>query len=149
MASLIPWRGRREVDRFRSEFGRLFDDFFNRSSFGRFFEGGDWLPAMDVSETGKEIIIHAEVPGMDSKDIEISLNRRLLTVKGEKKQEHEDKEKSYHRIERSYGSFTRSFELSADVDADKVKANYKDGVLKLSLPKTKEQSVKKIEVKTS
>ena len=149
MASLIPWRGRKEVDRFRGEIGRLFDDFFNRSSFGRFFEGGDWLPVMDVSETGKEIVVHAEIPGMDSKDIDISLNGRVLTIKGERKQEHEDKEKSYHRIERSYGSFSRSFELPADVDADKVKASYKDGVLVLNIPKTKEQSVKKIEVKSS
>ena len=104
---------------------------------------------MDVSETGKEIVVHAEIPGMDSKDIDISLNGRVLTIKGERKQEHEDKEKSYHRIERSYGSFSRSFELPADVDADKVKASYKDGVLVLNIPKTKEQSVKKIEVKSS
>jgi len=87
---------------------------------------------------------------MNAKDIDISLNGRVITIKGERKQEQEEKEKNYHRIERRYGSFSRSFELpSDDVDADKVKANYKDGVLELKLPKTKEQFVKKIEVKKS
>jgi HSP20 family protein len=149
MANLIPWRGRREVDRFRNEMDRLFDDFFAKSTFGRFFEEGDWTPAIDLSETRKEIVVHAEIPDMDSKDIDISLNGRLLTIKGERKHEQEEKDKSYHRIERKFGSFSRSFELPVDVDAEKVKAKYKNGVLKLNLPKKKQQSVKKIEVKTS
>jgi HSP20 family protein len=149
MANLIPWRGRREVDRFRGEIDRMFDDFFTRSPFDRSYRGGDWMPAIDVSETGKEIIVHAEVPGMNAKGIDISINGRVLTIKGERKQEHEEKDKNYHRIERKYGSFSRSFELPADVDANNVNATYKNGVLELNLPKTKEQSVKKIEVKTS
>ncbi len=149
MASLIPWRGRTELDRFRGEIDRLFNDFFTRSPFGRFIEGADWVPAIDLSETGTEIVIHAEIPGMDAKDIDISLNGRLLTIKGERKQEQKDKDKDYHRVERRYGSFSRSFELPADVDANKVKAEYKDGILRLNLPKTEEQSVKKIEVKTA
>ena len=149
MSTLIPWLGRSEVDRFRGEIDRMFDEFFTRSPFGRSLEEGDWRPAIDVSETGKEIVVHAEIPGMDPKDIDISLNGRILTIKGERKQEEEEKEKSYHRIERKYGFFSRSFELPVDVDANKVKAGYKDGVLKVSLPKTKEHSVKKIEVKTS
>lgn len=149
MTSLIPWRQRREVDRFRGEIDRLFDEFFAWRPFRRSMEEGDWSPAIDVSETGKEIIVSAEVPGMDAKDIDISLNGRVLTIKGERKQEHEEKEKDYHRIERRYGSFSRSFELPGDVDPNKVKATYKHGVLKLNLPKTEEQSVKKIEVKSS
>ena len=149
MAGLIPWRGRREVDRFRGDIERLFDDFFTRSPFGGSFEKGDWMPSVDLSENEKEITIHAEIPGMEVKDIDISLNGRVLTIKGERKQEQEEKEKNYHCIERRYGSFSRSFELPADVDSNKVKAEYKDGVLKLNLPKTKEQSVKKIEIKTS
>lgn len=149
MSNLIPWSGRSEVERFRSEIDRMFDDFFTRSPFGRFFQGGDWMPAVDVSETDKGIVVNAEVPGMEAKDIDISLNGRVLTIKGERRQEEEEKDKSYHRIERRYGSFSRSFELPADVDSGKVKATYKDGVLKLSLPKTKEQAVKKIEVKTA
>ena len=148
MTGLIPWRGRNEVERFRREIDRLFDDFFTGSPF-RSFERGDWMPAVDMSENKEEIVVHAEIPGMDAKDIDISLNGRVLTMKGERKQEQEEKEKNYHRIERRYGSFTRSFELPADVDGNKVKAAYKDGVLTLNLPKTKEQSVKKIKIKTS
>jgi len=148
MSNLIPWDGRSEIDRFRSEIDRMFKNVLTRSPFGRAFEEGDWWPAIDVSETGKMIVVNAEIPGIDAKNIDISLNGRVLTIKGERKQEQEEKEGSYHRMERRYGSFSRSFELPADVDADKIKAKYKDGVLKLNLPKTKEQSVKKIEVKT-
>jgi len=90
MSSLIPWR-EREIERFRGEIDRMFDDFLTRSSFGRPIKGGDWMPAIDLSETGKEIMVHAEVPGTDAKDIDISLNGRVLTIKGERKQEHEEK----------------------------------------------------------
>jgi HSP20 family protein len=149
MANLIPWRGHKEVDRFRGEIDRLFDEFFRRSPFDRSFEKGEWMPSVDISENEKEIVVNAEVPGMDSKDIDISLSGRVLTMKGERNQEKEDKGKNFHRVERRYGSFSRSFELPADVDENKVKATYKDGVLILNLPKSKEQSIKKIEVKTS
>ena len=148
MANLIPWRDR-DIDRFRGEINRLFNDFFAWQPFPRAFEEGDWTPAVDISETNKEIVVNAEVPGIDPKDIDISLTGRLLTIKGERKQEQEEKDKNYHRIECRYGSFSRSLELPADVDAGKVKATYRDGVLKLNLPKAKEQSVKKIEIKTS
>ena len=149
MAALIPWRERSEIDRFRTEIDRLFDDFFIRRSFGRDFEEGDWMPAVDISESEKEIIIHAEIPGVDAKDLDITLSGRNFTIKGERKQEQEEKRESYHRIERRYGSFHRSFELPADVEGDKVEAAYEDGVLTVNLPKSKEQSVKKTEVKVA
>ena len=149
MAALIPWRERSEIDRFRTEIDRLFDDFFIRRSFGRDFEEGDWMPAVDISESEKEIIIHAEIPGVDAKALDITLSGRNFTIKGERKQEQEEKRESYHRIERRYGSFHRSFELPADVDGDKVEAAYEDGVLTVNLPKSKEQSVKKTEVKVA
>ncbi|MBW2065194.1 MAG: Hsp20/alpha crystallin family protein [Deltaproteobacteria bacterium] len=149
MTDLIPWHERREIDRLRNQIDRLFHDFFDMRPFRLAFEGGDWVPAADVSETDKEILVHAEAPGMNPKDIDVSLNGRVLTIKGEKKQEQEEKEKNLHRLERRYGSFYRSFELPADVDPDKVKASYKDGVLALALPKAKEQEVKKIEIKTA
>jgi HSP20 family protein len=149
MADLSLRRDRRDVDRFRGEIDRLFDDFFARSRFGRYFGSGDWKPAIDVSETSREILIHAEVPGMDVDDIDISLNGRILTISGERKQEQEEKEKSYHCIECRYGSFSRSLELPSDIDANQVKAIYKKGILSLNLPKTRERSEKKIDVKTS
>ena len=142
MAGLIPWRSRGEVDRFRSEIDRMFDDFFTWSPFSRSYGVEEWMPAVDMSETAKEIIVNAEVPGIDANNIDI-------TIKGERKQDQEEKGENYHRIERRYGSFSRSLELPADVNGDKVTATYKDGVLKVNLPKAKEQSVKKIEVKAS
>jgi HSP20 family protein len=127
------------------------------SLFERFFEGwpfrareaGEWMPAMDMSEKDKEIIVKAEIPGMDPKDIDISLQNGLLTVRGERKQEKEEKEESFHRVERSHGVFSRTIRLPAEVDEDKVKATYKDGVLTLEMSKTKEAAAKKIEVKAT
>ncbi|KPK30741.1 MAG: molecular chaperone [Nitrospira bacterium SG8_3] len=149
MLDLIPSRERRQLDRFRSEMDGLFDRFFDWRPFDLSIRKSEWMPAVDVSETPKQIVVKAEIPGMEAKDIDILLNGRVLTLKGEKKTEQEEKEENYHKVERSYGAFSRSFELPADVDANKVKTSYKDGVLKLSLPKTKEQSVKKIEIKTT
>jgi len=138
MAALIPWRERIEIERFRTEIDSLFDDFFLRRSFGRYSEEeGEWLPAVDISENEKEIIIHAEIPGVDAKDLDITLRGRSLTMKGEREQERGEKIENYHRIERRYGSFFRSFELPADLDGDRVEAVYKDGVLTVNLPKTK------------
>jgi len=138
MAVLIPWRERSEIDRFRTEIDRLFDDFSVRRPFGRYSEEeGDWVPAVDISENEKEIIIHAEIPGVNAKDLDITLSGRSLTMKGEREQEQGEKIENYHRIERRYGSFFRSFELPADVDGDGVEAGYKDGVLTVNLPETK------------
>jgi len=148
MLSLVPWH-RRELDRFRGEMDRLFNRFFNLGPSEAGLEEGEWMPLVDVSETGKEVLVNAEVPGMDPKDIDISLSGNLLTLKGERKHEEEKKGKSFHRIERSYGAFTRTIQLPAEVDSNKVDASYKDGVLTIRMPKTKEESVRKIEVKTA
>lgn len=128
---------------------RLFDRVFDWRRFDLTVRSGQWTPAIDVSETDKEILVKAEIPGMEAKDIDISLDGRVLTLKGEKKTEQEEKEENYHRVERRYGTFSRSFELPADVDTNKVNATYKDGVLKLNLTKTKAQTVKKIEIKAA
>ena len=94
-------------------------------------------------------MVKAELPGMEARDIDISLNGRILSIRGERKQESEEKGENFHRVERSYGAFSRSLELPTDVDPDKVKASYKRGVLKLNIPKTRKASVKKIEVKAA
>jgi HSP20 family protein len=126
----------------------LFDRFFEGWPF-KAAEAGGWMPAVDVSEKPKEVIVKAELPGMDPKEIDISMQGNVLTLRGERKQEKEEKEESYHRVERSYGAFSRSVRLPAEVQPDKVKATYKDGVLTIEMPKTKEEAVKKIEVKTA
>ena len=145
ISSLVPRRG--ELSTFRREMDRLFDRFFEGWPFKPSPQEGPWAPSVDVSETEKEVIVKAELPGMDPKDIDVSVRGDILTLHGERKQEKEEKGENFHRVERSYGSFSRSIQLPAEVDSGKVNATYKDGVLKISLPKTKEAAVKKIEVK--
>ena len=143
---LIQWRPFREVSRLRSEMDRLWDEYFGpgRRAF-RMEEA--WLPAVDVSETGDKITVKAEIPGMEAKDIEISMVGDTLTIKGEKKAEKEEKDENYHMVERSYGSFSRAMKLPAVVDAEKVEATYKNGVLTVVLPKKEEVKPKAIEIK--
>jgi len=104
--------------------------------------------SFDVSQTEKELIVKAEVPGMDKKDININLSDGLLTISGEKKQEKEEENEKYHFVERSYGKFSRTMRLPAEVETDKADATYKDGVLKVTLPKSEATKPKKIEVKS-
>jgi HSP20 family protein len=144
---LIQWKPFREVSRLRNEMDRLWDDYFGSGRRALRPMEEDWLPAVDVSETGDKITIKAEVPGMEAKDIEIAMVGDTLTIKGEKKLEREEKEENYHTVERSYGSFTRAMKLPATVDADKVEASYKNGVLTVVLPKKEEVKPKAIEIK--
>jgi len=144
MASLLSIIPKREYVPSYEVFDRLFDDFYPLSIFK---EKDEWLPAFDIKENEKEYVVTAELPGMEAKDIDVTLSDGILTVKGEKKKEHEDKGENYHRIERSYGSFHRSFRIPGKIKTDSVDANYKDGILKLTLQKTEESGSKKIEVK--
>ena len=126
----------------------MFDRFFNDLALPEFFgEERVVVPAFDISETEKEYVISGEIPGMDAKDLDITLLDGCLTVKGEKKQEKEEKNENYHRVERHYGSFQRSFRIPDKVKTDKLDATYKDGILKLTLPKAEVSEAKKIEVK--
>jgi len=132
MRAMMPWTGmsslRRDLERF---FDRLGD--FKTEEFPAL---GDWVPSLDVSETKEALVVKAEVPGLDSEDIQISLQEQLLTITGEKKQEKEEKDEQHHRVERSYGVFTRSVRLPVGVDASKVTAAFKNGLLTVTLPKT-------------
>ena len=142
---LAPWRTFRELDRIRREMDRLWDSFFERRP-ARVEEVSEWFPSLDVSETDTDYIVKVEVPGIDPKDIHLSLMDHVLTIKGEKKQEKEEKEEDYHLIERSYGSFTRSIRLPSQVQSDQINATYKNGVLKITLPKTEEAKKKEIKI---
>ncbi|UCG13243.1 MAG: Hsp20/alpha crystallin family protein [Deltaproteobacteria bacterium] len=147
MFELIPWRNyRASLVRPRKD---LFDWVFNEVEVPRIWETErEWVPAFDVSETESEIIVRAELPGMDVADIDITLTDGLLTLKGEKKQEKEDERENYHRLERRYGSFSRTLALPKVVKAEAIDASYKDGVLTVTLPKGDEHKPKKIEVKS-
>ena len=141
---LAPFR---EFDKMRKEMDRLWDSFFEGGLRRRAEGGGEWLPSLDVSETKNELVVKAEVPGMDPKDIDISLSDGMLTIKGEKKQEKEEKEADYHLVERSYGAFTRSVQLPKEVQSEKINASYKNGILKITLPKSEEAKKKEIKIK--
>jgi HSP20 family protein len=143
---LTPWRPF-EFDRIRKEMDRLWDSFLEGRPMRRAEEGREWLPSLDVSETKNDLVIKAELPGMDPKDIDISLGNGFLTIKGEKKQEKEEKDENYHLIERSYGSFTRSVRLPREVQSDKITASFKNGVLRVTLPKSEEAKKKEIKIK--
>ncbi len=126
----------------------LFDRFFNDLPLPSLLSEEKVLsPAFDISETEKEYVITGEIPGIDVKDLDVTLLDSILTVKGEKKQEKEEKDEDYHQVERHYGSFERSFRIPEKVKADELEATYKDGILKIFLPKSEASEVKKIEVK--
>lgn len=135
---------------FRTEMNALFDNFFRgfalEPSWAR---SSAFNPKVDVKESEKEVLVSAELPGLEDKDIDVSLTRDAVTIKGEKRQEKEDKGKDYYKMERSYGSFIRTIPLPAEIDIDKVKAEFKKGVLNISLPKTAKavKATKKIAVK--
>ena len=106
-----------------------------------------WEPTMDITETKSDLIVKAELPGIDPKEIDISLTGDTLTIKGEKQQEKEEKEENYYRIERSYGIFSRTIKLPVSVQNDRIKASYQHGVLKITLPKSEEAKQKQIKIK--
>ena len=156
MFDLIPWRrGEVEGARERSaldlwrEMDNLFGRFFGETGLTERTEGKFFAPAFDISETDNELVIKAELPGIDPKAVDISLTGDRLTTKGEKKEETEEKGEDFHRVERSFGSFSRSFQLPCEVKEEEIKAEYKNGVLDLRLPKAEDVKRKtvKIEVK--
>lgn len=151
MKGLIPWRKKdSQIADFRKDYDDIFDRFFSESAFEipKLFSEESWYPTVDISEGEKDIIIKAEIPGVEQKDIEVSLDGRLLTIKGEKKLEKEESNEHYHRVESQFGSYKRTIELAADVDEAKVDARYKNGVLKINLKKAKAAATKKIEITT-
>jgi HSP20 family protein len=107
-----------------------------------------WSPAVDIYESENEIIVQAELPGVDRKDITLHLEKNVLTLKGERRFEKETKQENYHRIERSYGGFSRAFSIPAMVDEEKIRADYKDGILKIALPKKEQVKPKQIQIET-
>jgi len=132
---------------------RLFDDFFESAPLARWGEGIDlsgFAPRVNVTESDKEVKVSAELPGMDEKNVEISLTPEALTIQGEKTVEHKGDDKGYKYMERSYGSFQRTIPLPAEVDADKAQAVYEKGVLTVTLPKkeTAKPRGKRVEIKT-
>ena len=143
---LVPWRPFGEVSSFRGEMDKLWDQFFGQRPFaGRLTE--EWCPSVDISETEDKLLIKAELPGLEAKDVNVSMSGNLLTIKGEKKKEKEEKDEHHHCMERYSGSFQRYFRIPVNVKTDKVEAVFDKGVLKVTLPKVEEARKKEIEIK--
>ena len=143
MLDLIPFRRTGSPDLFKEmeELTRHFWGGFPLRDF-TIGEDVDWTPRLDITETGKNIEVKAELPGMEKKDIDITLDGDLLIIKGEKKHETEEKDRCYHRVERRYGTFYRTVRLPYEVKGDKIDATFKDGILTVTLPKAKVEDKK-------
>ncbi len=144
--AVVRWDPFRELSLLQERMNRLFEDA------GRGWRGEEpvatttWSPAVDIFETDEEIVVKAELPGIDRKDISVSLENNVLSLKGERRFEKETRDENYHRIERAYGSFSRSFSIPGLVDSDKIHAEYKDGILKIILPKKEQAKPKQIKI---
>lgn len=161
--ALVPWRTNKaptQTERadyfdpfvtFRREMDRMFDDFFGRGTSRPAPAGWQMLtPAIDIDETGQEIVVTAELPGISDKDVEVSVAGDILTIRGEKRAEHEEKSGDATYMERRFGSFSRSVRLPFEIKDERVDAKFKDGLLTIHLPKPAElqKAVRRIEVKT-
>jgi HSP20 family protein len=146
MTVLTRWEPIRELASLQERMNRLFNDSFSPVTSQESLAAGSFVPPVDVYEDEQGIRLKMEVPGIDEKDIDVRLENNLLTVRGERKLEKETKEENYHRIERSYGSFTRSFSLPNTVNSEDVKAAYSKGVLSISLGKKADARPKQIKV---
>lgn len=145
MRALTPWKG---MDVLRNEMERVFDRLIE-PRWGEFEAAGEWAPKVDISESKDAIVVKAEIPGVEQKDISVSLQDQVLTIKGEKHHEKEEKDEKYHRVERSWGTFMRAFRMPAAVAGDKVAATFKDGTLTVTLPKAPEAKGTTIPVKNA
>ncbi len=146
--TLTRWDPFRDLSTLQDRIDRLFGDALMRFRFpfGESVEGGEWLPAVDIVEKEDGIVLKADLPGIDPKDVEVQVENHTLTLRGERRQEKDVKEENYRRVERSYGSFVRSFTLPNTVDTEKIQAEYRNGVLELTLPKRAEAKPKQIKV---
>src|SRR5579883_2596089 len=144
--AVVRWDPFRDLGMLQDRMNRLFEDTNRGWRSDEPASTTTWSPAVDIFETEGEIIVKAELPGMDRKDIALNLEKNVLTLKGERRFEKEAKEENYHRIERSYGGFSRSFSIPATVDDDKIRADYKDGVLTIALPKKEQAKPKQIRI---
>ena len=144
---LVRWRPQMGMAPMHDEFERMFDSFFGVDRRRSDLQTFDWVPRVNVEELEDRFEITAEVPGMTKEDISIDLQENMLTIKGEKKIEKEQKDRNYHICERSYGTFQRAFTLPENVNIDGIEAEYDNGVLKVAVPKTEPVKPKEIKVK--
>jgi len=148
--SIIRWEPLRDLVFTHDHFNQLFNETFARA-FGDQKEVSlrTWVPPVDICETEDSLVLKAELPGIKSDDVEIRVEDNTLYLKGERKFEKEAKDENFHQVERSYGTFSRSFSLPSSIDSDKVKAEYQNGILTLTMPKREEAKPKTIKIDVS
>jgi HSP20 family protein len=144
--ALVRWEPMRELNTLQTEMNRLFNSFFD--------EGGDserrrWAPAVDLVEREDSLVLKADLPGMIEDDVNIEVRDNVLTIAGERKAEHEDKQNGYYRVERSFGHFSRSLQLPQGVDASRIAASFDNGVLEVTIPKPEERKPRRIQIGVS
>lgn len=147
--AIVRWEPFRDLLGIQDRMNRLFDEAFRgagRTSAEEDWTLGSWAPACDIYEQDGNIVLKAELPGVEPKDVDVRVENNVLTLRGERRFDNEVKKESYHRVERAYGSFSRSFTLPSVVDTDKIKADYRDGVLRVTLPKREEAKPKQISI---
>ncbi len=144
--AIIRWDPFRDIITLREKMNRLFEDAVVSRGEEKDMISSTWTPSVDIYETGNELVLTAEVPGVEEENIEIKIEDNTLSLKGERKFEKETKEENYHRIERSYGSFYRSFTIPRNVDQEKIKAEHDSGVLRITMPKKPESKPKTVKV---
>jgi HSP20 family protein len=147
--SLVRWAPFRELEDMQSRLNRLFDDAASPRIEREALSFAGWSPAVDVQETDQEYVIKADLPDVQKEDVKVALLDGTLTIEGERQQEKEENGRKFHKIEREYGRFLRRFSLPAEVDAGKVQAEFKNGVLNVHLPKSVTAKPKAIEVKVN
>ena len=148
--AIVRWEPFRDLVSIQGRMNRLFDEAFRGATRGSGDEEewslGSWAPAVDIFEQDGHIVLKAELPGVDPKDVEVRVENNVLTLRGERKLDNDVQKENYHRVERAYGSFSRSFTLPTVVDTEKIKAEYRDGVLRVNLPKREEAKPKQISI---
>ncbi|MEW6441947.1 MAG: Hsp20/alpha crystallin family protein [bacterium] len=146
---LVRWNPLRDLETLHGEIDRIFDEAVGRPVMRGETRTASWVPTVDIHEDQDGVNLSADLPGMTQKDVKVNIDNGILTLSGERKLERENKKESYHRLERFYGSFSRSFSLPNTVNTEKVDARMEHGVLKIHLPKREEAKPKQIEIKVS
>ncbi len=145
--TIIRWEPARELHTVQGEMNRLFNTFFDsRTPSSRGQVARRWVPAMDVVATDDHYVLRADLPGLSENDVKIEVEDNVLTVSGERKSEHEQKGEGYYRVERSFGSFSRSVTLPEGVDADSIEGSFSDGVLEVQIPKPEQHKPRKVQI---
>jgi HSP20 family protein len=149
--AIIRWRPMRDFMTVQDEMNRMFDRFFSREPWegDESMSTAEWSPTVDISENKDEYFVSAELPGMKKEDVQITYANNVLRIEGERRKEEEKQDTNYHRVERLYGKFCRTFQVPTQIQADKIAADFKNGILTVHLPKAEEAKPKEVQIKIS